>query len=143
VEVKNMIIAKENIENYIPQRSPFVMISTLLVAETKHFETDFHITKGNIFLEDGILREYALIENIAQSCAAGLAYTRRNRENALSEGFIGGISKLKVYHLPKVNETIHTCVNLLYELGGLFLLKGECFAGDKRLIECELKLAGR
>ena len=62
-----MIISKEKIESYIPQREPFIMIDNLVEATPETFKTDFRILADNIFIEKGILREFALIENIAQS----------------------------------------------------------------------------
>ena len=57
---------------YIPQRAPFIMIDNLTDATPEKFKTDFLVLHDNIFVEDGILREFALIENIAQSSSAGL-----------------------------------------------------------------------
>ncbi len=137
-----MIISKENIESYIPQRAPFIMIDNLLEATPEIFKTDFRILPGNIFLENGVLREFALIENIAQSSTAGLAVTKSGLSKKTIEGFIGGISKLKLYHLPGVNQTIHTIITLMAQLENMFLLKGENYVNGKQLLECEIKLAG-
>ena len=89
-----------------------------------------------------MLREFALIENIAQSCSAGLAIVKKSAGNKTVEGFIGGISKLKLYDLPGVNNTILTVVILMAEIENLFLLKGENFLNGRKLLECEIKLIG-
>ena len=106
------------------------------------FKTDFRILPDNIFVENGVLREFALIENIAQSSSAGLAVTKKVVGKKTIEGFIGGISKLKLYHLPVVNDTIHTTVTLIAQLENMFLLRGENYVNGKKLLECEIKLAG-
>ena len=137
-----MRISRAEIENYIPQREPFIMIDNLADAAPEKFETDFLILPGNIFVENGILREFALIENIAQSCSAGLAITKIYSGKKNIYGFIGGISKLKLYGLPKVGDTINTVVNLLAQFENMFLLKGENFLNGKKLLECEIKLVG-
>jgi predicted hotdog family 3-hydroxylacyl-ACP dehydratase len=137
-----MIISKEKIESYIPQRTPFIMIDNLVKATQEKFETNFRILPDNIFLEKGILREFALIENIAQSSSAGLAITKKFSGKKTVDGFIGSISKLKLYELPKVNDTVYTVVNLVAQLENMFLLKGENFVNGKKLLECELKLVG-
>lgn len=137
-----MIISKAEIENYIPQRSPFIMIDNLVEATPEEFETDFRVLPENIFIEKGVLREFALIENIAQSCSAGLAITKRSSGKKLTDGYIGAIAKLILYDLPAVNDTIHTRVKLLAQLENLFLLKGENFVNDRKLLECEIKLVG-
>jgi 3-hydroxyacyl-[acyl-carrier-protein] dehydratase len=137
-----MIISKEKIESYIPQRAPFIMIDNLIQATPEKFETDFRVLYDNIFVEEGILREFALIENIAQSSSAGLAIIKMSSGKKTTDGFIGGISKLKLYDLPKVNDTIYTIVNLIAQLENMFLLKGENYLNGRKLLECELKLVG-
>jgi predicted hotdog family 3-hydroxylacyl-ACP dehydratase len=137
-----MIISKAEIEQYIPQRVPFIMIDNLVEATPEEFVTDFRVLPDNIFVEKGVLREFALIENIAQSCSAGLAITKKSSGKKFADGFIGAISKLKLYDLPVINDTIHTKVIILAQLENLFLLKGENFVNGRKLLECELKLAG-
>lgn len=137
-----MIITKEDIESIIPQRAPFIMIDNLLEATPGIFKTDFRILPGNIFLENGVLREFALIENIAQSSTAGLSVTKSDLSKKTIEGFIGGISKLRLYDLPDVNQTIHTIIKLIAQLENMFLLEGENYVNGKQLLECELKLVG-
>lgn len=118
------------------------MIDNLINATPEKFETDFLVQPDNIFLENGVLREFALIENIAQSSSAGLAITKMSPGNKNAEGFIGAISKLKLYDLPKVNDCIYTIVNLVAQLENMFMLKGETYLNGKKLLECELKLVG-
>ena len=137
-----MIISKEKIESYIPQRAPFIMIDNLIEVTTDTFKTDFQILPDNIFVEKGILREFALIENIAQSSSAGLAVIKMSAGKKTADGFIGGISKLKLYDLPRVNDTIYTIVTLIAQLENMFLLKGENYVDGRKLLECELKLVG-
>lgn len=81
-----MIISKEKIESYIPQRAPFIMIDNLIEATTETFKTDFRILPDNIFVEKGVLREFALIENIAQSSSAGLAVIKMSAGKKLQSG---------------------------------------------------------
>ena len=96
-----MKIDKEHIVSYIPQRAPFIMIDNLIDAADGAFMTDFHVLPDNIFLEGDTLREFALIENIAQSSAAGISFMKSTSQSGSSDGFIGGISKLIVHALPE------------------------------------------
>ena len=135
-----MIITKENIQDYIPQRPPFVMIDNLLEASGDYFKTDFRILPDNIFVENGKLREFAMIENIAQSSSVGLANAKKYSAKEKPEGYLGAVSKLKLYGLPVVNDRIHTAIMLIAQLDNMFLLKGETWVNDKKLMECEVKL---
>lgn len=137
-----MIITKEKIENYIPQRPPFVMIDNLVEASEVMFKSDFKIVRGNIFLDNDYLREFALIENIAQTSSAGLAVTKKFTGLKKPDGYLGGISKLKLHELPKLNDSIYTVINLLASFENMFLVKGVNYLDGKMLMECEMKLAG-
>jgi 3-hydroxymyristoyl/3-hydroxydecanoyl-(acyl carrier protein) dehydratase len=135
-----MLISKEHIQNLIPQRPPFVMIDNLLEATDEFFVSDFTILPDNIFIEDGVLREFAMIENIAQSSSAGLAATTKRIGDKRPEGYLGAISKLKLFELPQVNDRIYTKVKLLAQFDNMYLLKGENYVNNTKLMECELKL---
>jgi len=143
LDSSTMKIGKAQIESFIPQRAPFIMIDNLIEVTSTTFETDFEILPDNIFLEEERLREFALIENIAQSSAVGLGFLNMSTHTMQIDGFIGAISKLKVHDLPKVNDKIFTMVTLLHQFDNMYLLKGESFVNNKRLIECEVKLVGR
>ena len=50
--------------------------------------------------------------------------------------------KLKVYYLPNVNDKIYTIVTSLHQFENMYLLKGENYVNDKKLMECNIKLVG-
>ena len=137
-----MLVTRQKIEEFIPQRKPFIMIDNLIEASAEMFKTDFKILPDNIFVEKGLLREFALIENIAQSGSAGLAASKIFADKKKADGYIGAISKLKLYELPKLNDTIYTIVNLITRFENMFLLKGTNYLEERKLMECEIKLVG-
>ena len=136
-----MLIDKQNIEQFIPQREPFVMIDTLISADPKEFKSSFEILENNIFLEDDILSASALVENIAQTCAAGFGYINSlsgNREDQL--GFIGAVSKLNVLHLPLNGDTLNTEIEILNTFDNINLIQGSVYTNEKKLLECQMKI---
>lgn len=135
-----MKISKENIEKVIPQRAPFIMVDNLLEASMTNLESDFLVRSENIFVKNEMLQEPALIENIAQTCAAGFGFLESQKDGKPRLGFIGGISKVEVHSLPKVNAKINTKVEVTYRLENVFLIKGENFCNGKKLLECEMKI---
>jgi predicted hotdog family 3-hydroxylacyl-ACP dehydratase len=137
-----MLISKADIESFIPHRAPFVMIDNLLTVQDNVYETDFFIASDNIFLEAGVLREFALIENLAQSSAAGLFYSMRDQKTRPTDGFMGSIAKMELYKLPKAEDKINTTIELLYQFDTMYLLKGANYLNGEKLLECELKLVG-
>lgn len=136
-----MIIEKEHIGRYIPQRDPFIMVDELVQANDIRFVTKFYIDEKNLFLDHQELREFALIENICQSSAAGLSYTRRNSHKRFKDGFLGGIKNLKLNCLPRIGETITTEVEIIHEFENMFLISGSVYQGEELLLTCEVKLA--
>ena len=137
-----MLIEKKYIEQYIPQRAPFVMIDNLIEASDNKFISDFYISNENIFIEDGILNEYALIENIAQTSSVGILLKLKKENQKFTDGYIGGIIKLFVINLPKSTQTIRTEVEILSSFSNLYLIKGVSYIDEDKIFECEIKLAG-
>jgi 3-hydroxyacyl-[acyl-carrier-protein] dehydratase len=135
-----MIVTKEKIADYIPHRPPFVMIDNLLKASADGFETDFFIEEDNVLVHSGFFEESGLIENIAQTCAAGLGYLDHEKGGEPKIGFIGAVSKLEVFELPLVHSKINTIVTPTHQLGNIFLVKGENYCNGRKLLECEIKI---
>ncbi len=136
-----MLINKENITNYIPQRSPFVMIDSLLEAKENGFKSTFDILPDNIFLENNILSESALVENVAQTCAAGFGYVNSLKgEGAGKLGFIGAVSRLKVHALPKEKDHLVTEISVLNTFDAIHLIQGRVFSNGIELIDCQMKI---
>lgn len=126
---------------FIPQREPIIMVHKVISAEETKFITQFEIEETNIFLVDGILQEPALIENIAQSAAAGFGtLAKRNGGEKGGLGFIGSITRLVCYKLPSLGETIETTVEIVTKFGGITLIKGQNTANGEILLECEMKI---
>jgi 3-hydroxyacyl-[acyl-carrier-protein] dehydratase len=138
-----MLIAKAQIASHIPQRPPFIMVDNLIRAGEKEAESDFEIQAGNLFVEQGKFSVYGMIENIAQTCVAGLPFIGTQTGTPPKDGYIGAISGLKVHDLPAVNSRLKTTASVKYQFDKMFLVKGECFADDRLLVECELKLVGK
>ncbi|HMJ46203.1 MAG TPA: hypothetical protein VK498_02685, partial [Ferruginibacter sp.] len=64
--------------SYIPQRPPFVMVDKILSSGESSTRTSFIIHEKNIFVENGKFREPGLVENIAQTAAAGAGYSQQD-----------------------------------------------------------------
>lgn len=135
-----MLVARNDMESFIPHRKPFVMIDNLLHATPESFESDFYIETDNILAEDGFLQEAGLIENIAQTCAAAFGFLDAAKHESPRTGFIGAISKLELYELPAVNSSIVTTVKPLHQLENIYLVKGENRQDGRILLSCEMKI---
>ena len=136
-----MLISKDNITSIIPQRAPFVMIDSLLTADETGFKTEFEITPDNLFLEDQVLSESALIENIAQTCAAGFGYLNSLVEGGEPKlGFIGAVTQVQVENAARENDLIETSVRVLSTFDTIHLVEGTAKSNGNVLVTCQMKI---
>jgi predicted hotdog family 3-hydroxylacyl-ACP dehydratase len=135
------IIANETqIPGYIPQKSPMVMIGKLLSAEGMRTITSFIINEDNLFCEEGKFIEAGLIENIAQTAAAGAGYRSLLKNESPAPGFIGGIKNLVIHSLPFVGDKLITEVSVEHEVFDATVIIGKITVNDKLVAECEMKI---
>ncbi len=135
-----MILTEQQITTVIPHRFPFVMIGNLIAASETAIESDFTISGENVLCEEGYFSFPGLIENIAQTCAAGFGFIDSQKGGKTKIGFIGAINKLKAVSRPLVGQIIHTKVETLTSFNNVILIKGANYCGDDLLVECEMKI---
>ncbi len=130
-----------SIKDVIPQREPIIMVGKVISATQEVFNTTFEVTNDNIFLKNGLLQEPALIENIAQSAAAGFGtLTKEAGGEKEGLGFIGAVTKVFCHKLPKIGDTINTTVEIGTSFGAITLIKGKNYINETLLLECEMKI---
>ena len=136
-----MLIDTPHIKNIIPQREPFIMIDQLIAADENGFLTHFEIKESNVFFENGGVSSSAVIENIAQTCAAGFGYlgTLSGQKEARI-GFIGAISKLQVSGEAKLNDILATKVVILNSFENIHLVEGTAAVNGSPIVSCQLKI---
>lgn len=124
----------------IPQKPPMVMIDRLVEVVDKTTVTSFLIREDNVFCENGAFREPGLIENMAQTAAAGVGSKPGNTGVEAPLGFIGGIRNLKIHAFPKVGQEITTTVTVEHEVFEASVVQGKVFCDGEIVAECELKI---
>jgi predicted hotdog family 3-hydroxylacyl-ACP dehydratase len=135
-----MLAKGEEILEFIPQRPPVVMIDTLFFSDEKKTISGFTIAAQNIFCEAGVLSESGLVENIAQTAAAGVGYVCKTQNKSVPIGFIAAIKDLNIYHLPSVDENLITTVILVNSVMGISIIKGTVIASGKLFADCEMRI---
>ena len=136
-----MLVEKTNIKTYIPQREPFIMIDSLIDANETGFSSSFFINNNNIFIENNILSEAAIIENIAQTCAAGFGYLSSLEDESKPRlGFIGAITKLEVFNEIKTNVMIETHVSIINTFENIHLIEGIARSSNIDILKCQMKI---
>ena len=124
----------------IPQRNPIVMVDTFFAADEESAESGLHVQSGNLFCNEGLLREPGMIEHVAQSAAAFSGYAPFTKGESPKLGFIGEVKKFKIARLPKVGEFLHTSLRVLGEAAGVTLISAETKSGEEVLATCQMKI---
>lgn len=125
---------------YIPQRPPFVMIDTLERAGADVVATTFTVRAGHLLVSDGFFTEPGLVENMAQTAAAGTGYRAQQEGRPAPVGFIGALKGLQIQELPPVGATIRTEVHFLQQVMQAHLVTGKVMLDDREIASCEFKI---
>jgi 3-hydroxyacyl-[acyl-carrier-protein] dehydratase len=128
------------IHNYIPQRPPFVMIDELVETGESKTVTSFQVRDRHLFVCDGLFTEPGLIENMAQTAAAGTGSIAYHEGKPAPVGFIGALKGLKISSLPAVGDVIKTEVSVLYTIGNAHIAQAMVFCKGAEIASCEFKI---
>ena len=136
-------LSRIDVLTLLPQRPPFVMIDRLTHFDETVTTTQLTVRADNLFTEaDGHLNPCALVENIAQTCAARMGYINRYiYRQRVRLGYIGGIKNLQVLRTPRVGELLTTSVEVLQEVMRLTLVNATVRVGDEVIVTAEMKIA--
>jgi len=137
---EKVIAEEKDIIRLIPHKSPMVMIGRLHSVADKKTISSFLIREDNIFCEGGFFQTPGLIENIAQTAAAGASYLSKHYQIEPSVGYLGGIRNLQIYSYPQVGSEIITEVHVAHEVFDATVVIGKIFIEEKVIAECELKI---
>ena len=128
------------IHAYIPQRPPFVMIDELVSASDTQTVTRFTVPDDHLFVENGVFGEPGLIENMAQTAAAGTGSKCHTEGKPAPVGFIGALKGFNVSRLPKVGDTIETTITVLHTIGNAHVAEGVIRLDGEEIARCEYKI---
>lgn len=135
-----MLATRSDIENFIPQRKPMVMIHELHEADEKHAVTTFLVESENTFVEHNQLAEPGLVENIAQTAAAQVGYVCFQQSKPVPIGYIAAIKDLIVHALPQSGTQIKTVVEVINMVMDITLIRGNVYQNNELLCECEMRI---
>jgi len=136
-----MDITDIDILTLLPQRPPFVMVGKLLSVDDKSACTELLISDDNIFVENGTFAEAGIMENMAQTCAAGMGYINICvHNNAVKIGFLSAIKNFNLKRLPKVGETLNTYVSIVESVMEMILIKSEVKINEEMIAEGDMKI---
>lgn len=127
-----------------------LMVDKIMHIDESEISTVFEIKADGIFVQDGKMNEFGLIENAAQTCAGIVAKSYffdendQQKENVKVIGFISGIKELNVYDFPPIGSTIKCMSNLISKFNSIdykiCTMKCSTFQENKLLFEAVINL---
>jgi 3-hydroxyacyl-[acyl-carrier-protein] dehydratase len=127
------------VKTLIPHRDPMVMIDELVYADRCQSVSRFTIKENNVFMSRGRFGEPGLIENIAQTAAAGSGFNRQREGKPNPVGYLGGLRNLRIDALPMANSELTTTVLVDNEIMGMTVVTGKIVCDGRIIVECEMK----
>lgn len=132
---------QEQVLAYLPQRPPFVMIDELLQADETMIRTSFTIREGHQLVRNGVFSEAGLVENMAQTAAAGTGAKAQQGGTPPPVGFIGALKNLIIKELPRTGDTITTEIIFVHQVMNAHIVQGTVKDHNGlELAACELKI---
>lgn len=134
------LISGDELLEYIPQRSPFVMVDSYYGKRELSSFTGLTVRDGNVLTDGNLFSESGLIEHMAQSAAVSAGVDFIARGSSVPKGFIGAVSKMKIRMLPEVGKKLNTTITEIQKFQGISLVSAKVECEDQIVAECELKI---
>jgi len=137
-----MRIEDIDIREILPQRSPFLFVDRLLSCTLDEAVTEFSVSSSCVLAENGRAGCSAIMENMAQSCAALTGYVSKYILHLpVKIGYIGSVRKLEMVRQPAAGEILWTRVHKREEIFGIMLSDVEVFSGNELVAKAMVKTA--
>jgi predicted hotdog family 3-hydroxylacyl-ACP dehydratase len=113
-----------DIRSLLPQAPPFVMVDTLLFSDEKTARTAFLIQADNVLVDNGAFSAAGLMENIAQTAAAGMGNIAAITGQPVSPGYIASVKNLEIAVLPRVGDQLITEITIEARVLDIVVISG-------------------
>jgi predicted hotdog family 3-hydroxylacyl-ACP dehydratase len=139
-----------DIKTLIPHGPPFVMVDRLLGTDRAVTRTSFRIRADNPLMANGRLGVAGLIENMAQTAAAGAGFAAFAAGGAVRDGAepssvvrsgaIVAINNLEITRLPALGEELFTAVTVTARVADIVVISGRITCGQSVVAAGEMKI---
>lgn len=127
------------VESLIPQRFPFIMVSSIDEYSESHLVSGFEIREENLFVVDGIFQASGLVEHQAQSVALHTGYKFYLLDKEAPTGYIGAIKTFEALALPKTGDRLKTEISIINEMMGVTLVDVVTTLNDEAIARSQMK----
>jgi predicted hotdog family 3-hydroxylacyl-ACP dehydratase len=136
-----MIDITQDITKFIPQRPPFVLVDKLRLCNEEETNSSFQVPESHIMVKDNKLNAGGLVENMAQTAAAGTGYLGLLNNEEVKRGYIGAIKNLNIYKLPEVGTILFTRTMSVNKVLNVNIIRGDIHDKEGfKYAECEMKI---
>ncbi len=136
----NLHISGQKLVNLIPQKPPFVLVSTLQQVSNAHAVTTFVFDQKHPLCSEGKLTVAGLMENIAQTAAAKMGYECSLLGKKIPIGFIGDVRDFSFTKLPVVGEEIETEIIITNQIFDVSIITGSVKLNGEEIANCKMKI---
>ncbi|MDB5016888.1 MAG: 3-hydroxyacyl-ACP dehydratase [Mucilaginibacter sp.] len=116
------------------------MVDELLFCDESSTKTSFRIIQDNVLVFNGKLSEAGLMENIAQTAAAGTGYKANLDNIPVTVGYIGSVKNFEVFELPKIGDELVTEIKIENRVFDMTIISGTVKRNDELIAQCEMNI---
>lgn len=131
---------QKNIDTLIPQKSPFIMVDSLMSVHENGAKSSFRVTGENVLVDKGHFTEAGLMENMAQTAAARAGHQAVTENKAVEVGYIGAVKNLEIFDLPAIGDELITEIQIENHIFDVTVISGTVMCNDKMIATCEMKI---
>lgn len=133
-----------DIGTLIPQGPPFIMVGRFLGTDGSVTRTSFRVAADNPLTANGRFGVAGLIENMAQTAAAGAGYAAFAAGGEMSSegrrGAIVAINNLEIIRLPELGEELFTEITVTAQVADIVVISGRITCGQSVIATGEMKI---
>ena len=125
---------------FIPQKTPFVFISSLTEVSDNNCVTTFQFDAEHVLCYDGKLSAAGLLENIAQTSGCKWGYEDFMNGKKGRHIFIGEVSGFTFSRLPFCGEELTTHIEIETTVFNVTIVSGKVKVNGGEIAGCRLKI---
>jgi predicted hotdog family 3-hydroxylacyl-ACP dehydratase len=129
-----------DIAKLLPQGPPFILVDKMLFSDETASRTSFRITAESPLVDQGRFTEGGLLENIAQTAAAGSGYHASQTGGTVAAGYIVSVSNFIITALPQVGDELLTETTVQLRIPDIIVISGVVNCKAQVIATCEMKI---
>ena len=116
------------------------MVGELLFADETIARTRFVVDAANPLVDRGRFTAGGLLENIAQTVAAGAGYRAMRSGGRVTPGHLVSVSRFTIGSLPLPGDELLTEITIGSRVADIIVISGRVMAGGVEIAACEMKI---